>query len=50
MIEVLRQRTDQELAESLGDLKAEEAAVMVLLQNRLAREEGARASKAGRSR
>jgi DNA topoisomerase-1 len=50
MIEVLRQRTDQELAESLGDLKAEEAAVMALLQNRLAREEGARASKAGRSR
>jgi DNA topoisomerase I len=47
MIEALRQRADQAMEESLGDLKPEEAAVMALLQNRLAREDQARAS--GRS-
>src|SRR3954454_33911 len=39
MIESLRQRTKKEMDESLGDLRPEEAAVMALLQNRLAREE-----------
>ena len=33
MIEALRQRTDQEMKESVGHLKPEEAAVMALLQN-----------------
>ncbi len=40
MIEALRQRADQEMDESRGHLKPEEAAVLALLQNRLAREEG----------
>ena len=39
MIEVLRQRADQEMEESLGHLKPEEAAVLALLQHRLARED-----------
>jgi DNA topoisomerase-1 len=38
MIESLRQEADRAMEESLGDLKPEEAAVMALLQNRLARE------------
>ena len=42
MLEALRQRTDEEMKKSLGHLKPEEAAVMALLQNRLAREEQAR--------
>ena len=42
MIESLRQEADREIEESLGDLKPEEAAVMGLLRNRLAREEEAR--------
>jgi DNA topoisomerase-1 len=49
MIEVLRQRADQELVESLGDLRAEEAAVMALLQNRLAREDQAHTAAKRRS-
>jgi DNA topoisomerase I len=48
MIEPLRQRADQEMEESLGDLKPEEAAVMALLQNRLAREDEARATPRSR--
>jgi DNA topoisomerase-1 len=43
MLEVLRQRADQEMEEGLGALRSEEAAVMGLLQNRLASEETARA-------
>jgi DNA topoisomerase I len=39
MIESLRRRTKEELDESLGELRPEEAAVLALLQNRLAREE-----------
>ncbi len=39
MIDSLRQRADQEMKKSLGDLKPEEAAVLALLQNRLARED-----------
>jgi DNA topoisomerase-1 len=39
MVEALRQRAEQEMRESIGELKPEEAAVMALLQNRLAREE-----------
>jgi DNA topoisomerase-1 len=42
MIESLRQEADRAIEESLGDLKPEEAAVMGLLRNRLAREEEAR--------
>jgi DNA topoisomerase-1 len=38
MLEALRARTAREAARSLGALKPEEAAVMALLQNRLARE------------
>jgi DNA topoisomerase-1 len=38
MIEGLRQRAEQEMQESIGELKPEEAAVMAVLQNRLARE------------
>jgi DNA topoisomerase-1 len=49
MIEALRQRADQEMEKSLGHLKPEEAAVMALLQNRLAREDTSRASKRSRS-
>ena len=47
MIETLQQRAEEEMAESLGDLKPEEAAVLALLQNRLAREDEERS--AGRS-
>jgi DNA topoisomerase-1 len=43
MIDALQRRTRQEMEESLGDLRPEEAAVMALLQNRLAREGEARA-------
>jgi DNA topoisomerase-1 len=42
MLEALRDRTDRAMEESLGDLRPEEAAVMALLQNRLAREDDAR--------
>jgi DNA topoisomerase-1 len=46
MIEALQQRTERAMDESLGDLKPEEAAVMALLRNRLAREkEGRRARR-----
>jgi DNA topoisomerase IB len=38
MIDTLRSRAKQEMEESLGELRPEEAAVMALLQNRLARE------------
>jgi DNA topoisomerase-1 len=38
MVEALRERTDRAMEQSLGDLRPEEAAVMALLQNRLARE------------
>jgi DNA topoisomerase-1 len=48
MIETLRQRADQEMEESLGDLKPEEAAVMALLQNRLAREDETRTTRRSR--
>jgi DNA topoisomerase-1 len=50
MIEALRQRADREMVESLGDLRPEEAAVMALLQNRLAREDEARSRAERRSR
>jgi DNA topoisomerase-1 len=43
MIESLRQEADREIEQSQGDLKPEEAAVMGLSRNRLAREEEARA-------
>ncbi len=43
MIDALQRRAKQEMEESLGDLRPEEAAVMALLQNRLAREGEARA-------
>jgi DNA topoisomerase-1 len=43
MLESLRRRTKEEMDESLGDLRPEEAAVLALLQNRLARE-GARSA------
>jgi DNA topoisomerase-1 len=49
MIEALRQRADQEMEKSLGDLKPEEAAVMALLQNRLAREDKPRTGRRSRS-
>jgi DNA topoisomerase-1 len=49
MIEALRQRADQEIEDSLGKLKPEEAAVMALLQNRLAREDTSRANRRSRS-
>lgn len=39
MLDALRTRTDREIARSIGDLKPEEAAVLALLQNRLARED-----------
>ena len=45
MVEALRQRADLEMEESLGDLKPEEAAVLALLQNRLAREDRTRSSR-----
>jgi DNA topoisomerase-1 len=44
MIDALQRRARQELEESLGELRPEEAAVMALLQNRLAREGEARAN------
>jgi DNA topoisomerase-1 len=50
MIEALRQRADREMVESLGDLRPEEAAVMALLQNRLAREDEAQIRAGRRSR
>lgn len=40
MLQALKQRTKQEMVSSLHDLKPEEAAVMALLQQRLARETG----------
>jgi DNA topoisomerase I len=49
MIEAVRQRADQEMEKSLGNLKPEEAAVMALLQNRLAREDKSRANRRSRS-
>ena len=42
MLDSLRDRTDRALADSLGRLKPEEAAVLALLQNRLAREAAGR--------
>jgi DNA topoisomerase-1 len=39
MIDAMRQRAARAMGESLGELRPEEAAVMALLQNRLAREE-----------
>jgi DNA topoisomerase I len=48
MIEVLRQRADQEMEKSVGKLKPEEAAVLALLQNRLAREVKARTTQRSR--
>jgi DNA topoisomerase-1 len=45
MIASLRQRAEQQMEESLGNLRPEEAAVMALLQNRLAREGEARSRK-----
>lgn len=45
MLEALRDRTAREMELSLGDLKPEEAAVLALLQNRLAREDSAKRGK-----
>ncbi|WP_165068348.1 DNA topoisomerase IB [Paludisphaera rhizosphaerae] len=42
MLDALRTRTDREMKKSIGDLKPEEAAVLALLQNRLAREDAGR--------
>lgn len=42
MLDALRARTDREMKKSMGDLKPEEAAVLALLQNRLAREDADR--------
>src|SRR5207247_1225820 len=39
LIDVLKQRTEHELTESIKDLRPEEAAVMALLQQRLAQEQ-----------
>jgi DNA topoisomerase I len=44
MIETLRRRAKEEMDESLRDLRPEEAAVMALLQNHLAREQEARSA------
>jgi DNA topoisomerase-1 len=44
MVDALRRRTKQEMDQSLGDLRPEEAAVLALLQNRLAREDEARSA------
>ena len=44
MIETLRRRAKEEMDESPGDLRPEAAAVMALLQNRLAREQEARSA------
>ena len=41
MIGTLRRRAKEEMDESLGELRPEEAAVMAVLQNRLAREQEA---------
>jgi DNA topoisomerase I len=49
MIDSLRQRADQEMKKSLGDLKPEEAAVLALLQNRLTREGEPRQARRSRS-
>ncbi len=49
IIEALRQRADQAMKESLGHLKPEEAAVLALLQNRLAREDQSRTRTTRRS-
>jgi DNA topoisomerase-1 len=38
MIDTLQQRAEREMVDSLGDLRPEEAAVLALLQQRLARE------------
>ncbi|MBA2450160.1 MAG: DNA topoisomerase IB [Chloroflexi bacterium] len=38
MLQTLKERTEQEMADSLKDLRAEEAAVMAILQQRLTRE------------
>jgi DNA topoisomerase-1 len=38
LIDTLQQRAEQEMVDSIGDLKPEEAAVLALLQQRLARE------------
>jgi DNA topoisomerase I len=48
MLETLKERAEQELTDSLGSLGAEEAAVLALLQQRLARETTER-GKNGRS-
>ena len=45
MIDALKRRTERKLAQSLHDLKAEEAAVMALLQERLKREATSRKHK-----
>jgi hypothetical protein len=45
MIDALKRRARQEMEESLADLRPEEAAVMALLQNRLAREGEAGATR-----
>ncbi len=45
MIDALRQRADQEMDDFRGHLRPEEAAVLALLQNRLAREDEARVSR-----
>ncbi|MDG3005477.1 hypothetical protein PZE19_16930 [Paludisphaera sp. Pla2] len=47
MLEALRDRTDREMTMSLGDLKPEEAAVLALVQNRLAREDEPRKGRRG---
>ncbi|WP_165253105.1 DNA topoisomerase IB [Paludisphaera soli] len=47
MLDALRTRTDREIRDSLGHLKPEEAAVLALLQNRLAREDSSKKRKAG---
>jgi len=46
MLDALRARTDRAMADSIGRLKPEEAAVLALLQNRLAREDSERKTKA----
>ena len=45
MLETLKDRAEEELAESLGELDPEEAAVMTLLQQRLARETDGREAR-----
>jgi DNA topoisomerase I len=49
MVETLKQRAEQEIADSLTELRPEEAAVMALLQQRLTRESARRngAARAG---